>query len=456
MIRRPAPVPRVVDPPMPRWWEGLVGVLTVLSCLLVAVAWGMPRRADLGTLREVLTWLDVAFCVVFLADFFVRLRRSEARWTFFKQQWIELIGSIPVVGPLRAVRIVRLVRIVRVFRAGHLLKRRFEVPIPRELTNIGLAFIVIWVSASGLLYLTEVGNNDRITTFDDALWLGITTLSTVGYGDTYPVTELGRLVAMSTMVLGVGVLGTLAATLATMLLELRERGRKGLRSWRMQDHLVVLGWNARSQAAIRDFRLDPRYREMPIVIVAELETCPMDDPDILYVRGNASRRETLERASAATAAAAMIFARDSADARSDHRTALTVIAMRRLNKTAKIGAEIVDSANHEHFDEAGCDAVIDFSGLGAMMLVRGIQDVGVTEVVEDLLSNDGGSELYRIAVHSSLVGMTFKDAATSLIERDVALIGIERGEARILNPERGTQLEETDFLFVVARTPPFA
>ncbi len=438
---------------MPRWWEGTVGVATVVSLALVLVEWGVDR-ADARTLHDTLASLDFALCGLFLVDFGVRLGRSEARASFLRRNWVELLGSIPLVGPLRAVRIVRLARIVRLFRARRFLSGRVEIPLPRELGNIAVAFVVIWVVSASLLYSAEAGENPRIVDFDDALWLAIATLSTVGYGDAYPVTNFGRLVAIVTMVMGVGVLGALAATLATALLEVRERGRRGLRSYRMTEHLLVLGWNSRSSAALHDFRLDPRYREMPIVVVAELETSPVEDPDIRFVRGNPSRRETLERASAAVADVAMVFASDPTDPRSDHHTALTVLALRRINTKMKIGVELVDSQNHEHLEEVGCDAVIDFGALGAMMLVRGIQDIGVTEVVEDLLSNATGSELYRVRVSEAFVGKTYRELAIAMIDDDVSVIGIERGEQRLLNPDRETVLLDSDHLFVVARDPP--
>jgi Trk K+ transport system NAD-binding subunit len=131
-----------------------------------------------------------------------------------------------------------------------------------------------------------------------------------------------------------------------------------------------------------------------------------------------------------------------------------VLTLRRMSPNVKIGAELVDSDNREHLTEVGCDAVIDFSQLGAMLLVRGIQDVGVTEVIEDLLSNVAGSELYRVRIEEDFVGKTYQELALALFERDVAVIGLERGETRTLNPDRATVLEATDHLFVVAREPP--
>lgn len=452
--KRPAPVPRVIDPRMPRWWELAIAVLSVASCAFVVLEWSLERTAATATLREGLEVVDFVLCGVFLIDFGVRFVRSEGRWRFLRANWIELLGALPLIGPLRAIRLVRVARVVRLWRTGHLLRRRFDVGLPPELANLGALVLVVWASCAGLFYLAEAGVNEHITSIEDALWWAMTTLSTVGYGDVYPVTQPGRLIALTTMVMGVGTLGALAATLATALLDIRERGKRGLRSWNVQEHLLVLGWNSKSEAALKDFRLDPRYQDMPIVVVAETDATPSEDPQVMFVRGNPSRREALERASATKASIAMVFARDPSDPRSDHHTALTVLTLRRVNPNVKIGAELVDSDNREHLTEVGCDAVIDFSQLGAMLLVRGIQDVGVTEVIEDLLSNAAGSELYRVKLEEEFVGKTYQELALALLERDIAVIGVERGDQRILNPDRTMALEETDHLFVVAREPP--
>lgn len=439
---------------MPRWWETFIVVLTLASVLLVLFEWGLETKGEIARLRSYLGWADIALCTFFLFDFGVRLWRSESRREFLKRNWLELLGAVPLLGPLRAMRLVRLARIVRLWRGSEGLRQRFSITFPQEIGNLGTAVVVVWVLTAIAMYLFERGVNEHIEGLDDALWWSIVTLSTVGYGDISPVTHAGRLVAILTMVVGVGVLGTLAATIATALIDLRDRARRGLRSWNMKEHLLVLGWNAKAEGALEDFRLDPRYREMPIVVVADLAESPVEDPTIRFVRGNPSRREVLDRASAAAASAAMVLADDPTDLRSDHHTALVVLGLRRLSQTIKIGAELVDSDNKEQFEEVGCDAVIDFGHLGAMLLVRGIQDVGVTEVVEDLLSNRDGSELFRVVVPEGFVGKTWRDLAVAMIDHDVAPIGLERGNKRLLNPARDTVLEATDFLFVVAKDPP--
>ena len=91
MSRRPAPVPRVVDPTLARWWELLVALSTVVSLGLVIFEWGLDRETY-AALAEWLRDFDVYVCALFLIDFSIRLYKSEARGTFLRRNWIELLG----------------------------------------------------------------------------------------------------------------------------------------------------------------------------------------------------------------------------------------------------------------------------------------------------------------------------------------------------------------------------
>lgn len=442
-------IPREVDPRMPPWWERLIILLAVVSLVLFLVEWSMDDQTARWIDR-----VDLGISLVFLADFLIRLGRSPHRWLFFKANWIDLLGAIPVVEPFNTFRLVRFVRLIRLWRMERLLRNNRSVFFSEALGKLGQATLLVWASAALLFFWFEQGKNDNIKNVSDALWWSLTTLSTVGYGDISPTTPGGRLVGMVTMVLGVGLLGGLAATLATILMDVRDLGRKGLRSYKMQDHLLILGWSSRAAAALDDFFHDPRYLSMKAVVVADLERTPSEDPRVLFVRGNPGRREILERASASKAALAMVFPATASDPRSDLQTALTVLTLRKINPGARIAAELVSSENHDYLTEVGCDAVIDVSAFGSMLLVRCLQDLGTLEVVEDLLTNKGGSELYRVPVPRRFLGKTFREYAHQMLDENCSVIGLDRNDSRELNPEGSTPLIEGDHALVVAREPP--
>lgn len=443
-----------VEPTMPQWWDRMVLVGTVAALALLLVDMGLPPE---GATSILISRIDLGFCILFVIDFGLRYRKASNKWRFFKRNWIDLLGSIPLVGPFRvarAVRMVRLVRMTRVFALTIKLLRRRGIRIPSgALANLGLVTGLMWLAAGGAFYYFEHGTNDGIQGIDDALWWSMTTLSTVGYGDLYPGTDGGRLVAGTTMVIGIGVLGTLAATIASAFIEVRERARRGAGSYRLKNHLLVLGWNAKSAQAIEEFRHDPRYQQMPICVVADVPETPLDDPGVRFIRGLKSKREVLKRASPEKAALAIVFARDPTDPRSDHETALTIHLLRRFNSKIRISAELVDAENHEHLTDAGCDAVIDIGTVVSNLMVRAVQDVGVSEVVTELISAHEGCEIYRVSVAKDLIGKPYRDLAISFVDRGCCLLGIARDGAILVNPESDIPVEKGDEAFVVSHEP---
>ncbi|MCB9659101.1 MAG: ion transporter [Polyangiales bacterium] len=448
--------PLHTEPRLPRWWDRLVLVSTVVALMLIIVDMQLEPTSAEGRL---VGSIDLGFCVLFAVDFGYRFYKARPyRARFFRRNWIDLLGCVPVVGPLRAARLVRLIRLIRLGRVLALSRRVLrgrELPFRTDdIANLSWVTLGVWMVAAGAFYQFEGGHNPSIHDPGDALWWSMTTLSTVGYGDLYPTTLGGRVVAVMTMIIGVGVLGTLAATIATGLIDFRERGQKGLRTYMLRDHLLVLGWNEKSFGAIDDFRHDPRYLEMRICVVADLESAPIAEP-VRFVRGRPGSRDALARSSAAHAAAAIVFANDPNNPQSDHETALTALALKKLNPNVRVSAELIDPENREHLEAAGCDAVIDTRGVASTLLVRSVQDLGVGDLLQDLLTNKYGSEIYRVPVASEYVGKTFRDYNMGMLELRRTVMAIVRGgHDFVINPRADERLLADDEAFLICEEPP--
>jgi voltage-gated potassium channel len=430
-----------VEPTMPRVWDAAVVVATVLSLGVVVADGYMPAGAYQALYLD---WADLGFCALFLIDFGVRFSRAADRRAFVRRNWIDLVSSIPVVDALRAGRVVRLLRLVRMVRTGfvrRLLVERYGLYVSGDFLNgVGFAALSVWLATATAFYAFERGQNSGIEGFGDALWWSMTTLSTVGYGDLYPVSLGGRIVAVVTMVLGVGVIGTLAATVATAFIDVRDRGKRGLRSYSMEGHLLVLGWNDKAELALAEFRADERHANTPIVVVADLAESPTQIPGVRFVRGVAAQREALERASASSAAAAVVFANDVSDPRSDHESALTVLALRRVDPELRVSAELIDEDNREHLVAAGADAVIEGQLVASALLMRSVRDAGVVELVTDLLTSQEGSEIRRQRVPQAFLGGSYGAYAGALGAESRPVLGLVRRGQVLVNPPPATRL----------------
>jgi voltage-gated potassium channel len=200
-------------------------VLTVLS-LAVMVVMLLPISDQ--TLK-LLSVYDNLICVIFLVDFILNLRAAPHKSDYFLRQggWLDLLGSIPSFGLTRYGGLLRLARLGRFARITRLLRGENKKALVKDVLEnrsryalfitILLTILVLTV-ASTLVLQFESGSPDaKILTGGDAFWYAIVTITTVGYGDYYPVTAAGRITAMFIMFMGVGIIGALASILASLL-----------------------------------------------------------------------------------------------------------------------------------------------------------------------------------------------------------------------------------------------
>jgi voltage-gated potassium channel len=200
-------------------------VLTLFS-LAIMVLLLLPLDPDTLQLLRV---YDNAICVIFLGDFAFNLARSRPRTRYFihERGWLDLLGSIPSFGVFQLGGLLRLARLSRLARIGRLLSGKNRAALVKDvLDNRGqYATFITLLSASTVLAVASLlvlqfesrSPDAKIVTGGDALWWGLVTLTTVGYGDYYPVTTLGRLTGIFVMFAGVGIIGALASILASML-----------------------------------------------------------------------------------------------------------------------------------------------------------------------------------------------------------------------------------------------
>jgi voltage-gated potassium channel len=200
-------------------------ILTVFS-LAVMVLLLLPLGPES---RQLLTLYDNAICVIFLADFVFNLARSRSRREYFIDQrgWLDLLGSIPTLGFFQLSALFRLARLSRFARITRLLSGSNRRELVRDMVEnrgqyatfvtVLLAGMVLSISSFLVLQFESRSADANIKTGGDAIWWGFVTITTVGYGDRFPVTTLGRLVGLFVMFAGVGIIGALASILASVL-----------------------------------------------------------------------------------------------------------------------------------------------------------------------------------------------------------------------------------------------
>jgi voltage-gated potassium channel len=180
---------------------------------LVAYAWPILQPGLPGWAATACRAVSVVVWVAFALDFLVRLVLTERRRRFVRSNWLDVLTlAVPMLRPLRALRVVVALNILG-RRGGAFARGRVVASVAAAVAVGGLV--------GGLAVLdAERGKAEaNIQTFGDALWWAATTVTTVGYGDRFPVTAEGRLVAVGLMVTGIALLGVITAALASWFVE---------------------------------------------------------------------------------------------------------------------------------------------------------------------------------------------------------------------------------------------
>jgi voltage-gated potassium channel len=203
----------------PSNFDLFVLALSVFS--LVNIVWLFAPLPE-QILRVVLI-VDALCTVAFLIDFFLRLRRAPTKSVYFFRQrgWLDLLGSFPF-PLLRLARIFRILRIYRRLRqdGGRAVVRGMVADLAGSalLTAVFLTIVVLQYASMAILW-SESGHADsNIRTASDAIWWSYVTITTVGYGDRYPVTDWGRLVGILLLSTGVGIFAVITGFLANLFL----------------------------------------------------------------------------------------------------------------------------------------------------------------------------------------------------------------------------------------------
>ena len=298
-------------------------------------------------------------------------------------------------------------------------------------------FLLIFFATGLFVLIFEFGENDQFQTLMDGLWWSIITFSTTGYGDKVPITFAGRLVAVLTILFGIGGTSLLSGALASWLVDRNNMARRGLMDYRrLKDHLVICGWKNDMKEILLDIlRVSADLTADQLLVISNVESERIEElkeddnlTGLKFVRGDYFAEAALRRANAPAARKILILA-DSLESQAasevDSKTVMTVLTIKAISRDVYVTAEVLDKKYESYLKTAMCDEILFSRDFGRQMLANTSATNGMSHIIYDLLTQSGGtSRLSTEAIPSEAVNKTYADLKGHFQGPDRILLGV--------------------------------
>lgn len=300
---------------------------------------------------------------------------------------------------------------------------RLDSPIAKLLA----AVLLLLVLSTFGFYHFELRNSESPDIFS-ALWWAVVTMTTVGYGDLYPVTPAGRLMGVLVMISGIGLVSTLTGNLASLLVERKAKKRKGLLEVKLTDHVIFIGWNGFGTDLVRTLTGSGVLGGRSLVVVCSLPeeqrdeiayTLDMGD-SLHFVRGSVTQKNVVAKARPQEARVVYILSEAASEPQAaDQKAIYAALAVRALAPKVALYGEVAVPENREHFLRAGVNDILVRGEISTRVLGLMGSDAAYWGFLQSILGVGGRSSMSMRPLADDEKHMDWK----SLAERERSRTG---------------------------------
>jgi voltage-gated potassium channel len=239
----------------------------------------------------------------------------------------------------------------------------------RLIIELSALFLVVWSACAVLIYYYEVGSNFRIHHPLEAVYFMLVTMMTSGDSAIVPVSLAGRIVMGIAVVVSKLLTALLCALAAAVMIEQNVKEEMGLKMHSFSHHIVIIGWNLKGSQIVANLLREPKNQTTPIVIMAELEQKPYEDPLVHFTRSTYPiRGEAIRRSALAKASLVVVLAKYSEQHHADSLTAVNCLLAHQVSPQARIIAELLDPAQRPSLEAAGATTIVGIGEIGGFLL----------------------------------------------------------------------------------------
>ncbi len=310
-----------------------------------------------------------------------------------------------------------------------------------------------------LFYIFEISHQKDLTLLD-SLWWSMVTMTTVGYGDFYAQSFIGRfIISYACMLVGIGIISYFVGILAESMLERISKRKKGLMHIRYEDHIIICHFPGIDKVlqVVEELRANAEYESKKIVLVSDvLDEIPDEiaAANLQFVKGNPAREDILMKANVTVCEGVFVLAQDPGNPDTDTKTfavgAIVEMIEREIGRPIKVVVELVSKHNLKMMRRAQTDGIVMHEGITDCLLVQEYLYPGIHDIFQQIIRNTVGSQFYIF--ETRLNGYTIRDILQHALEypSNLQIIGILNKGKHILNPPKNMCIEENDKLIVLA------
>jgi voltage-gated potassium channel len=322
--------------------------------------------------------------------------------------------------------------------------------------RVGIVLVGILVAASALVTFMERDQPDTdwdtvgefFKQFGGWFYWSLTTVMSAGEsGRVHTVT--GYVVGWLLILFGVAIVASLTGALVGFLIDYLLKEGQGMGASGYRDHIIVCGWNSTARELIQELSTDEYTTK--IVVITDSDKNPAGE-GVYFVSGDITTAHDLKRAGVEDALAAVVCPADGSN-EADMKSILCVMAIESLAPHVRTVVEVNNPNHVEHFQRADADEILVSSQLVSRLMARSSLYPGLAGLVTDIVSGGEGSELYRVQLPDTYVGLSVDELSAKLrSEHRATLLSVSRGGQAYVNPPQDFRLANGDDLIVVAES----
>ncbi|NJN07374.1 MAG: cag pathogenicity island protein Cag26 [Richelia sp. RM1_1_1] len=320
--------------------------------------------------------------------------------------------------------------------------------------------IFVWFIPSTISFFEsqEIGkpSDTNIKNFWDGLWWTITTITTVGYGDIYPKTVPGKIIAVAVMLVGTVALELSRVLFFSIVIDRKIKGKiqeaLGIGFYDDENHIIICEYSHRLNPIVKELRKNPETKKTPIVLIADIERNPINDDNFHFIKGPINF-DNLEKANLKQAKTVIILGDYQLSAENrDYKAILACLNVRKINQEVYTILEIADETHIETYKGIANEIIVT-GRFSSLLISNAVINHNISEVIFDILTYQYGSQILKISVSKDQIESRFIDVFTDMKRNEQkTVIAIEIGETKeiITNPLPNHKLKANDYLIVIS------